>query len=82
MVSAGETVSVYALKAHLSEVLARVERTGVGVVVTRHGRPAARLEPIGEPGAPRAVGVWRGKMRVPDGWDEFTEADAEDGYGA
>jgi len=40
-----KTVSVAETKAHLSELLARIER-GEEVVITRRGRPVARLAPI------------------------------------
>ncbi len=41
------TVSLSEAKARLSELLAAVER-GEEVVITRHGRPWARLAPVGE----------------------------------
>jgi prevent-host-death family protein len=40
-----ETISVAASKAHLTELLARVER-GEEIVITRRGKPLARLSPI------------------------------------
>jgi prevent-host-death family protein len=40
-----QTVSVAETKAHLSEVLSRVE-AGEEVVITRRGRPVARLAPV------------------------------------
>jgi len=39
------TVSVAETKAHLSQVLSRVE-AGEEVVITRRGRPVARLAPV------------------------------------
>jgi hypothetical protein len=36
--------------------------------------------PADPPGSPRAVGMWRGKMAVPEGWDEFNDQDATDWY--
>lgn len=39
--------SVAAAKAHLSEILARVEE-GCDVLITRRGRPVARLSPLEE----------------------------------
>jgi prevent-host-death family protein len=39
------TVGAYEAKTHLAELLDRVER-GDTVVITRHGRPVARLVPI------------------------------------
>jgi len=40
-----QTVSVANTKSHLSELLDRVEK-GEEIVVTRRGRPVARLSPI------------------------------------
>jgi prevent-host-death family protein len=40
-----EIVSVAAAKAHLSELLTRIER-GEEIVITRRGKPVARLSPI------------------------------------
>jgi prevent-host-death family protein len=76
------TVSVYDFKAHLSGILAQVEQTGEDVVVTRHGKPVARVGPAAASGQPRPVGMWRGRMSLPDGWEEFTEQDEADWYGA
>jgi len=39
------TVSVAATKAHLSELLDRIEK-GEEIVVTRRGKPVARLSPV------------------------------------
>jgi prevent-host-death family protein len=41
------TVGSYELKTHLSEVLDAVEH-GQSVIVTRHGKPIARITPNGE----------------------------------
>jgi prevent-host-death family protein len=76
------SISIYALKAHLSQVVSEVEQTGTGVLVTRHGRPVAQVLPAPAPNEPRRAGLWRGKMSVPDGWDEFTDQDAAEWYGA
>ena len=40
-----EIVSVAATKAHLSELLTRIE-SGEEIVITRRGKPVARLSPI------------------------------------
>lgn len=40
-----ETVTVAATKAHLSELLTRIE-SGEEIVITRRGKPVARLSPI------------------------------------
>lgn len=44
-----EMISAADTKAHLSELLARVEG-GEEVVITRRGKPVARLSPVQQPG--------------------------------
>jgi prevent-host-death family protein len=39
-----ETVGAFAAKTHLSELLDRVER-GEEIIITRHGKPIAKLGP-------------------------------------
>jgi prevent-host-death family protein len=46
------TVGSYELKTHLAEVLDAVEH-GQTVIVTRHGKPIARLTPNGEEKRPQ-----------------------------
>lgn len=48
MNSAGTVIGAFEAKTHLSELLARVE-AGETIAITKHGRPIARLIPIGEP---------------------------------
>lgn len=45
-IAAVPSVGAYEAKTHLSELLDRVER-GEQIVITRHGRPVARLVPEG-----------------------------------
>jgi prevent-host-death family protein len=42
------TVSKSRLKSHMLELFREVERTGEGIIVTDHGRPTLRVEPIEE----------------------------------
>ena len=48
MSATGSMVGAFEAKTHLSELLARVE-AGETIAITKHGRPIARLIPIGEP---------------------------------
>ena len=73
------TVSVYDAKTQLSRLLARVE-AGEEILISRNGRPVARLAPLPEP-APRAPGAWRGRVVIRDDFDTFTPDDAADWYG-
>ena len=61
-------VGVYAAKTHLSRLLDRAAR-GEEVVITRHGKPVARLTPVEQRRAPRKLGALRGKVRVAADFD-------------
>jgi len=56
------TVSVTAAKAQLSRLLVQVER-GEDVVITRHGKPVAKLRPY-RPRTPRQFGALRGRVSI------------------
>jgi prevent-host-death family protein len=57
-------VGVHEAKTHLSKLLRRVAG-GEEVVITRGGRPIARLVPVVEP-TRRKLGGDRGRFEVPD----------------
>lgn len=59
-------VTVYQAKTHLSALLAAVE-AGEEVVVTRHGKPVARITAVAPPRIERVPGDWR---KLP-GWENF-----------
>jgi prevent-host-death family protein len=56
------TVNLAQAKAHLSELLDKVEG-GEDVVITRHGRPVAHLSALAQPKRPlRPLAEFRAKM--------------------
>ena len=63
-----EMVSLYEAKTRLSHLVDRALR-GHEVVITRHGRPVARLVAATVPGRPRRLGALRGKIRVAADFD-------------
>jgi prevent-host-death family protein len=66
-----KTISVFEAKTHLSQVLEELSSGNVeGYVITRHGKPIARLTP--EPSAkPLArIGIAKHRFVVPDSIDE------------
>ncbi|QOR69491.1 type II toxin-antitoxin system Phd/YefM family antitoxin [Ruania alkalisoli] len=75
------TVSVYEAKSQLSRLIADAER-GEETVVTRHGRPVARLVPFSDRRDPRVPGRWRGRVVIADDFDDFSAEDERDWYGA
>ena len=68
------TVSLYEAKTRLSHLVDRALR-GDEVVITRHGRPVARLVPANPPRAPRKLGALRRKIRVARDFDAPLPAD-------
>ena len=62
------TVSIYDAKTRLSHLVDRALQ-GDEVIITRHGRPVARLVPVGRARAPRRLGALRGKIRVARDFD-------------
>ena len=62
-------VGVHEAKTTLSRLLARVE-AGEEVVISRSGRPVARLVAIGDAPPQRRPGSWAGKVHVAGDFDE------------
>jgi prevent-host-death family protein len=62
-------INVYAAKTQLSRLLERVE-AGEEIIITRHGRPVARLGPVRPSAKRRTLGLLRGKSRVKRDFDE------------
>ena len=60
-------VNVHDAKSNLSELLRRVEQ-GEEIVVSRAGKPVARLVPYVAP-APREPGRWAGRIVIADDFD-------------
>ena len=58
------TVSVTAAKVQLSRLLVQVER-GEAVVITRHGKPVAKVMPYRAQGR-RQFGALRGRVSIDD----------------
>ena len=63
-----KSVNVHEAKTHFSKLLARVER-GQEVVISRAGKPIARLVPHAAKPRPPVFGADRGKFVVPDDFD-------------
>ncbi len=87
-----DTVGAYEAKTKLSALLQRVE-AGESIVITKHGRPVAQLNPVGaaagphppaKPGSKRAREAFRRleALRARVGWrmtdDEIREAIGRD----
>lgn len=79
-----EQVNMHEAKTHLSRLVERVEG-GEEIVISRAGKPAAKLVPIAQakPGK-RKLGGWEGKFEMPsdEEWERIgkeVERDFEEG---
>lgn len=63
-------VNIHEAKTHLSRLLARVEE-GEEIIISRAGKPVARLGPVTQVRLPRTPGRLRGKIVVSDDFDEL-----------
>ena len=66
--AATNSVGSYEAKTHLPQLLDRVEH-GESIVITRHGKPVARLVPYRAARAPRQLGRLRGRIWLADDFD-------------
>jgi len=74
------SVNIYDAKTQLSKLIARVE-AGEQIIISRNGRPAARLVPIDLPTGPRRPGALAGQIRIAPGFDDFDAEQERDWYG-
>lgn len=75
-----DTVNIYDAKTQLSQLINRVEK-GEEIVISRHGRPVARLAPLAPRRADRIPGLLAGLITISDDFDEFTIEDEHEWYG-
>jgi prevent-host-death family protein len=73
-------VNMHEAKTHLSRLVDRV-LSGEEVVIARAGKPVAKLVPADSRRGPRRPGMWRGRVRIHDDFDELPPeiVDAFDG---
>lgn len=68
------SVSVYEAKTHLSRLIDKAAE-GEEIVITRHGRPVAKLVSVTAPAERRKFGTLRGRIKVSDDFDAALPAD-------
>lgn len=62
------SVNIHEAKTQLSRLLQRVA-AGEVIVISRSGKPVARIVPFSESNKPRPLGIDRGLYEVPDDFD-------------
>jgi prevent-host-death family protein len=70
-----ESVNMHEAKTHLSKLVERVEG-GEEIVISRAGKPAAKLVPVSKKPGKRTLGGWEGRMRLPTD-EEWEKMDKE-----
>lgn len=66
-------IGMHEAKTQLSKLVERVE-AGEEIVITRRGKPAARLVPERQgKGFASLAGAWRGRVRIADDFDELPD---------
>jgi prevent-host-death family protein len=76
-----EVINVHEAKTHLSRLLAEVQQ-GREVVISKAGRPVAKLVPFTGPAHRRTPGGWEGRVRIAPDFDDLPEnmLDAFEGH--
>ena len=74
-------VEIHAARTHLSRLLKRVEQ-GETIIITRDGKPVAKLEPLAPEDAARVaqkrrIGFLKGQMTIPDDFNEMGRQEIE-----
>jgi prevent-host-death family protein len=59
-----KTIILSVFKANCIALLREAQKTSEPIIVTRRGRPLARVEPVREPVPVRRFGKQRGRMRI------------------
>ncbi len=64
--------NIHEAKTHLSRLVERAAQ-GEEIIIAKAGKPMAKLVPYRPSKEPRQPGAWRGKVRMSDDFDDFSE---------
>jgi len=64
-----QTINIHEAKTNLSRLLEEVA-AGKEIIIAKAGKPVARLVPLGNLPRRRRLGIFEGKLNVPDKFDE------------
>jgi prevent-host-death family protein len=62
------TVNIHQAKTHLSRLLEQVQ-AGRQILIAKSGRPVARLVPLADAPRPKKLGLLKGRLAVPAGFN-------------
>jgi prevent-host-death family protein len=68
-VAMDSVINIHEAKTHLSKIVDEVA-AGAEVIIAKAGKPMARLSPISAPARPKKPGLLKGKIKVPDDFNE------------
>lgn len=68
--------NIYSAKTHLSGLIEKALE-GEEVVIAKAGKPLVRLVPYEPPPEPVTFGLLKGKVKIADDFDEYSEEVAE-----
>jgi prevent-host-death family protein len=74
-------INIHDAKTHFSKLIERVEG-GEEVVIARYGRPVAILKPYRSNTSRRRLGIWEGRVRIGDDFDDPLPAPLADAFGS
>jgi prevent-host-death family protein len=64
-----QTINIHEAKTHLSRIVDEVA-AGAEVIIAKAGKPMARLVPLASAPRPKKLGLLKGRIRVPDDFNE------------
>jgi prevent-host-death family protein len=72
-------INIHQAKTHLSQLLERVEM-GEEIIISRAGKPVARLAPLESKAGERRLGSAAGEFRTPDDFDAPLPPEIEEAF--
>ena len=67
-IMAGNSVNIHQAKTQLSKLVERAA-SGSEIVITKAGKPMAKLVPLVTTNRVRKLGILKGKIKIPDDFD-------------
>lgn len=67
-----ESANIHEAKTHLSRLVDRAAN-GEEIIISKAGKPVAKLVPYRAEAGPRKPGYWRGKVKMRADFDELPE---------